>query len=353
MLYLILAILMFGILIAVHEFGHFIVAKMCGVRVNEFSIGMGPRLLHKEGKETEYSLRLLPIGGFCAMEGEDENSDDPRAFTNAAGWKRFLILVAGAAFNFLLGLLIMLVVFSTTVSYVTPQITGFMEGNPCNSSEYLQEGDVIYSINGSRILLYSDVTILFSLNTGDTMEMTVLRDGEKIHFDALPLTLREYEVDGQTVTRYGLYFGQTEATAADKLRLGLYASIDAARQVWWSLRMLVTGQAGFQDMSGPIGIVDSMSQVGQQSANTLDALLNLLYFAGFIAINLAVMNLLPLPALDGGRVFFLVVNGILNLLVRRQIPAKYEGMVHAAGMILLFALMIAVAFQDVYRIFTK
>ncbi|MCC8099924.1 MAG: M50 family metallopeptidase [Clostridiales bacterium] len=350
MLYIILAILMFGLLIAVHEFGHFSVAKLCGVRVNEFSIGMGPLLLHKQGKETEYSLRLLPIGGFCAMEGEDETSDDPRAFGNAPGWKRFLILIAGSGFNFLLGLLIMLCVYSTVQSYVTPQISGFMEGNPCDSEEYLQEGDIIYSINGSRVLVYSDVTILFSLNSGDTMEMTVLRDGEKIHFDALPLTLREYTVDGETVTKYGLYFSTAEASPLDRIQLGFASTVDCVRQVWWSLKMLIGGQAGFSDLSGPIGIVDSMAQVGEASASTADALLNLLYFAGFIAINLAVMNLLPIPALDGGRVFFLLVNGVLTLVIHRQIPAKYEGIVHAVGMVLLLALMLAVAVQDVWRI---
>lgn len=353
MLYIILAILMFGVLIAVHEFGHFSVAKLCGVQVNEFSIGMGPRLLHRKGGETEYSLRLFPIGGFCAMEGEDEASSNPRAFSNAAGWKRFLILVAGAGFNFLLGILIMLVVYANISAYVTPEITGFMEGNPCASEEYLHEGDVIYSINGSRVLLYSDVSILLSLNTGDTVELTVLRDGEKVHFDALPLTLREYTVDGETVQRYGLYFGTAEAGVLDRLRLGLYSALDSAREVWWSLRMLVTGQAGFSDLSGPIGIVDSMSQVGQQSASTGDAILNLLYFAGFITINLGVMNLLPIPALDGGRVFFLLVNGLLTFVIHRKIPDKYEGYVHAAGMLLLLALMVAVAFQDVYRIFLR
>lgn len=353
MLYLILAILMFGVLIAVHEFGHFSVAKLCGVRVNEFSIGMGPRLLHKQGAETEYSLRLLPIGGFCSMEGEDESSTDPRAFSNAAGWKRFLILVAGAGFNFLLGILIMLGVYATTQAYVTPEITGFMEGNPCASEEYLHEGDVIYEINGSRVLLYNDITILLSLNTGDTVEMTVLRDGEKVHFDALPLTLREYTVDGTTVQRYGLYFGTAVANGADRIRLGLSAALDSARQVWWSLRMLAGGQAGFQDLSGPIGIVDSMTQVGEQSASAWDALLNLLYFAGLVTINLGVMNLLPIPALDGGRVFFLLVNGALMLLFHRRIPEKYEGIVHAIGMLLLLALMAAVALQDVYRIFVR
>lgn len=350
MLYLILAILMFGILIAVHEFGHFIVAKLCGVRVNEFSIGMGPRFWHKQGKETEYSFRILPIGGFCAMEGEDEASDDPRAFTNAAGWKRFLILIAGSGFNFLLGLVIMLCVYSTVQGYVTPQITGFMEGNPCNSEEYLHEGDTIYSINGSRVLLYSDVTTLLYLNAGDTVEMTVLRDGEKVHFDALPLTLREYTVDGQTVTKYGLYFASAAASGMDRIRLGLFSTVDCVREVWWSLRMLVLGQAGFQDLSGPIGIVDTMTQVGQQSPSVWDAMLNLLSFAGFVAINLAVMNLLPLPALDGGRVFFLLVNGVLVLLVKRKIPAKYEGIVHGVGMALLLALMVAVAAQDIWRI---
>lgn len=350
MLYTILAVIMFGILIAIHEFGHFSVAKLCGIQVNEFSIGMGPLLLQKQGKETLYSLRLLPIGGFCAMEGEDEESDNPRAFDNAAAWKRFLVLIAGSAFNFLTGLVILLCIYSGISVFATPTIVGFMDGFPCQGETMLMEGDEILSIDGKAVLLSSDVSTLLSLGNGETVDIVVRRDGQKIRIDDLPLIPREYEVEGETVLRYGLYFGVEEATIPVRLRNGFYSSVNFVRMVWWSLEQLFTGNAGLKDLSGPIGIVGTMSQVGEASSTALDAVINLLNFSAFIAINLSVMNLLPIPALDGGRVLFLLLNGLLYLLFRRKIPAKYEQYVHVVGMALLLALMVVVAFQDVYRI---
>ncbi len=350
-MYIILAILIFGLLIAVHEFGHFSVAKLCGIQVNEFSIGMGPLLLHKQGRETLYSLRLLPIGGYCAMEGEDEDSDNPRAFGNAAGWKRFLVLIAGSGFNFLAGLVILLFLYSGMTAYATTTITGFAEGFPCQGETMLMEGDQILSINRKAVLLSSDVTTILSLNNGENSDIIVRRNGKKVQVNDLPLIPREYEENGKKVFRYGLNFGVEQATVPARLRFGLYNAVDFVRMVWWSLEQLLSGGASVKDLSGPIGIVDTMNEVGESSASVWDAVMNLLYFGAFIAINLSVMNLLPIPALDGGRVLFLLVNGVLLLLFRRQIPAKYEQYVHAAGMILLLGLMAFVALQDVFKLF--
>lgn len=353
MLYILFAILLFGFLIAIHEFGHFIVAKSCGIRVNEFSIGMGPLLLHKEGKETQYSLRLLPIGGFCAMEGEDDDSDDPRSFGKAAGWKKFLVLVAGSAFNFVTGLVILTVIYSGMQAYVGNTITGFAEGFPCQGEEMLLEGDEILAVNGKAVLLSSDFTTLLGMDRDGLVDLTIRRDGEKRVIRDLPLIPREYQnEDGSTVVRYGLDFRLKEVTGVgDRLRYSFYSAVDFARMVFWSLEHLVGGSASVKDLSGPIGIVNTMSEVGEQSANAYDALVNLFYFGAFIAINLSVMNLLPLPALDGGRIFFLLLNGLIYLVTRRTIPSKYEQYVHAAGMVLLLALMAFVAFQDVFRLF--
>ncbi len=350
MLYIVIAILMFGLLIAVHEFGHFSVAKLCGIQVNEFSIGMGPLLWHHEGKKTTYSLRLLPIGGFCAMEGEDEDSDNPHAFGNAAAWKRFLVLIAGSLFNFLIGIVILLCIFSTVEATTSTTISGFMDGFPCQGEDMLMEGDEILSINGSPVLIYSDISTLLSLNSEDTVDLVVRRNGERVKLNNLPLTLREYEVDGQTVQRYGLYFEVEELTIAGRLKLGFYTGIDFVRMVWWSLEMLVSGQASLDDVSGPVGIVSTMSEVGQASETVAIAIVNILYFTAFIAINLSVMNLLPIPALDGGRVLFLILNSLLYLTIRREIPSKYESWVHVMGMIALFALMIVIAFHDVFKL---
>lgn len=350
LIYIIIAIVIFGLLIAIHELGHFLVAKASGVKVLEFSIGMGPLLWHKEGKETTYSLRLLPIGGYCAMEGEDESSDDPRAFSNAAGWKKFLVLIAGSAANFIAGILIILGLFATSTGYVSTTINGFVEGFPCQGETMLQAGDEIIAIDGSAVLLYSDVSTLLNRGNGETHDLTVRRNGEKIQLNDLPLTPREYEVDGEKVTMYGLYFQTKEATAGSKLKLGLANSVDFVRMIWWSLEDLFTGAVGFNALSGPIGIVDAMGEMAESASGVRQAVDNLLYFAAFLAINLAFMNLLPIPALDGGRVFFLILNGLAALFFRRRIPAKYEGYIHFAGLVLLLGLMVVVAFQDVYRI---
>ena len=350
LIYIIIAIVIFGLLIAIHELGHFLVAKACGVKVLEFSIGMGPQLWHKEGKETQYSLRLFPIGGFCAMEGEDGERDDPRAFGNTAGWKKFLVLIAGSASNFIAGMLLILCLFAASTGYVSTTLSGFVDGFPCQGETMLQAGDEIVSIDGSAVLLYSDISTLLNRGNGKTHDIVVRRDGEKITLNDLPLTPREYEVEGKKVTMYGLYFQSKEATFGSKLRLGLANSVDFVRMIWWSLEDLFTGAVGFSALSGPIGIVDAMGQMAESADGVRQAVDNLLYFAAFLAINLAFMNLLPLPALDGGRVFFLILNGLAVLLFRRRIPAKYEGYVHFGGLVLLLGLMVVVAVQDVYRI---
>lgn len=350
MLYIIIAILMFGLLIGIHELGHFIAAKLSGVRVLEFSIGMGPLLWHREGKETKYSLRLLPLGGFCAMEGEDEESDDPRAFSRAAGWKKFLILIAGSLSNFLAGLIVILCLFATSAGYVTPALSGFADGFACTGPDMLMEGDEITAIDGKTVLIYSDVATLLSRGGGATHDITVRRDGETVLLHDLPLVPREYEVDGKKVTMYGMYFDTAESTFSSNLKLGLATSVDFVRLIWWSLEDLFSGAIGVNSLTGPIGIVDSMSQMAESSGGLVDAVYNLLYFGAFIAINLAFMNLLPVPALDGGRVFFLLLNGLLWLICRCKIPAQYEGYVHFGGLVLLIGLMIFVAFQDIYRI---
>ena len=350
LIYIIIAIVIFGLLIAIHELGHFLVAKACGVKVLEFSIGMGPQLWHKEGKETQYSLRLFPIGGFCAMEGEDGESDDPRAFGNTAGWKKFLVLIVGSASNFIAGMLLILCLFAASTGYVSTTLSGFVDGFPCQGETMLQAGDEIVSIDGSAVLLYSDISTLLNRGNGKTHDIVVRRDGEKITLNDLPLTPREYEVEGKKVTMYGLYFQSKEATFGSKLRLGLANSVDFVRLIWWSLEDLFTGAVGFSALSGPIGIVDAMGQMAESADGVRQAVDNLLYFAAFLAINLAFMNLLPLPALDGGRVFFLILNGLAVLLFRRRIPAKYEGYVHFGGLVLLLGLMVVVAVQDVYRI---
>ena len=350
-LYLLIAILLFGVLIAVHEFGHFATAKLTGVKVNEFSIGMGPQLLQKQKGETLYSLRLLPIGGYCAMEGEDEETGDPRAFTCQPAWKKLLILAAGSVMNFLFGLVVTLLLMGQVVSFVTPVVAGFMDGFPLEGEQGLMAGDEIVKINGERVYLFDDVTLLLSRADGP-VDLVIRRGGETITLEDLPLSLAEYEYQGETGRRYGLVFERRDATLGDRLRLGWNQTLYFLRLTRLGLSDLLHGRAGIGEMSGVIGIVDTISSVGAQAQNVVAGLQNVLFFAAFVAVNLAVMNLLPIPALDGGRIFFVVVNSVFTLLTHKKIDPKYEGYVHTVGFVLLLALMAVVAVGDVWRIVT-
>ena len=351
MVYILAAILVFGVLIAVHELGHFMAAKACGVRVNEFSIGMGPALWKKQKGETQYSLRLFPVGGFCAMEGEEEDSDDPTALNNQGFWAKLLIFAAGAAMNFIAGLLIILVLYADAQAFYVPVVAGFADGCPLESADGLQEGDRLLRIDGEKVYVYSDISLLMGLNKTGAFDLQIERNGEVITLRDFTMERLEYtDQNGKAYTGYGLYFGAEEATLGRKLSYSWNNAMDFARLVRLSLQMLVTGQAGVKDLSGPVGIVSTMTQVGEQAATTRAAVENIAYLAALIAVNLAVMNLLPLPALDGGKIFFLVINAVSMQLFKKQIPAKYENYIHFAGLILLLALMAVITFSDVWKL---
>ena len=346
-MYIILAIIFFGILIAIHEFGHFSAAKLLGVKVNEFAIGMGPAIFKKQKGETLYSLRCLPIGGYCAMEGEDEDTGDPRSFTTQPGWKRFIILVAGSFMNFLLGFLIVLIIYSGVAGFYSPVISGFVDGCPYEGT--LQTGDELYSIDGHRIYFASNVTTILSRG-GETHDVVVIRDGEKLEFEDMELTPQVYE--GYSSPMYGFSFAVEEANLWSTLKYSWYNTIDFVRTVWFALSDLVAGTMGVDDLVGPVGIVDLINDVGQSAESTKMAMADIAYQGALVAVNIAVMNLLPLPALDGGRVFFLLLNGLVHLVSRRRIPARYEGYVHAAGMVLLLGLSAYVMYNDIARLIT-
>ena len=352
-LYILLVILLFGVMIAVHEFGHFFTAKLLKVKVNEFAIGMGPALWSRQKGETQYSLRALPIGGYCAMEGEDEDTGDPRAFSRQAGWKKIIILCAGSFMNFLMGLIIVLLLYSGVSAVRAPVITDFADGFTCQGEDGLMVGDRIISIDGHGVWVYSNVLTFLSRNDGQGIDLVVERDGKQVVLDDLPMYRIEYEYEGQTNEGFGLIFGQIEElNFFGKLREGFLITVDFVRTVWMSLGDLVTGRVGVDQLSGVIGIVDVVSDVGSQSATWVDGLLNVFYFMALIAVNLAVMNLLPIPALDGGRIFFVLLNGLIYLVARRRIPERYEGYVHGVAFVLLLILMALVAFNDVWKIFT-
>lgn len=346
------AILIFSVLIFVHELGHFLAAKASGVQVNEFSIFMGPAIFKKKVGETLYSLRCIPIGGYCAMEGEDEDTDSPRSFQKAAWWKRLIILFAGAAMNFIVGVLLIAVVYAPAERFVTPVISQIEAGSAVGGEHGLQVGDKILKVDGERIYIQSDFATILSLNPGDHHDLVVKRNGEKVYLDNFLMEKREFpNPDGTTGLRYGFSFSVVEANFMETARYVWNTVMDTVRIVRLSLQMLLTGQAGFQDMTGPVGIVQQMSNVAEASASRMDAVLNMLYFGGFIAINLAVMNLLPIPALDGGHIFCLLLTVLIEGITGKKINPKYEGYLHGIGMILLLVLMGVIMFKDIFTIF--
>lgn len=345
----IFAIILFSFLIFIHELGHFATAKTFGVQVNEFSLFMGPAIWKKQRGETLYSIRCIPIGGYCAMEGEDGDSENPRAFSNAAWWKRLIILVAGAAMNFVAGVAMIGVFLAPNESYILPQVS-LVEEN-CAFSSYIQPGDTIVALDGEKIYVNSDFSLMMSLNPGDIHDLTIRRDGKLLEYKNVNMEMREFpDENGNPVLRYGFSFSLAESTPGLWAKTTWKTSMDTVRMVRLSLQMLFTGRAGLQDVTGPVGIVQQMSNVAEASGSAWYAFLNLLYFGGFIAINLAVMNLLPIPALDGGRVVGLLLTAAVEGVTRKKVNPKVEGYIHGAGMLLLLALMAVIMFKDIFFI---
>ena len=347
----IFAVLLFSLLIFLHELGHFVAAKASGVQVNEFSMFMGPAIFKKQVGETLYAIRCIPFGGYCAMEGEDTDTDNPRSFQKADWWRRLIILVAGSFMNFVTGLLIMVIVFLPMQQYVVPVIDGFTDY--ATIDDYgLQKGDRFVEIDGEKIYLQSDFSLVLSLNPGEFHDIVVERDGKLVEMKDFHMERHEVTLeDGTNTMMFGMNFSLKDATLGDRLLYSWYSTIDVIRTVRLSLEMLLSGQAGFADMAGPVGIVQQMSSVADASATWVDALLNMLYFGGFIAVNLAVMNLLPIPALDGGRVLALLLTTGIEAITKKKIDPKYEGYIHGVGMILLLGLMAAIMFKDIFTIF--
>lgn len=353
--FLVLAgIILFGLLIAVHEFGHFITAKLSGVKVNEFAIGMGPKLWGKQGRETLYSLRLFPIGGYCAMEGEDEDTGDPRSFLKAGVGKKLFILVAGAAMNFLLGYLIFLCLYLSVQSYSVEVVDRF-EPWSALPAQGLQVGDRFLVVDGHRVLVDGDAKIFLD-RAGARADIEVLRNGQRVLLEDVDMSRTPVtQVDGSTRQLLGVTLkGEwLPATFGDKLRLSWNSALNTVRMVWMGLGDLVTGAVGIRDMSGPVGIVNMMGQVANQSETPTIAFANILYFIAFISINLSVMNLLPIPALDGGRIFFLAVNLVVSAITKRELDPKYEGAINAVFFVALLGLMVVVAASDILKLFGR
>ena len=348
---IIFAILMFSVLIFVHELGHFMTAKFFGVQVNEFSMFMGPALWKKQIGETLYAIRLIPFGGYCAMEGEDEDTDNPRSFQKADWWKRIIILAAGSVMNLLAGVIIYAFLFLPSDTVTVPMVHSFTDCCIFNTAEGIHEGDIVRELDGEKIYINSDVTFFLGFSEDGVHDITVERDGQLITFNDFEMGHTHTNEDGSTYRHYGFSIGaEKQAGFVDKLDYVWRNTADNVRMVRYSLQMLFTGRAGLQDMSGPVGIVSQMSEIAEASQTAMLAFLNLLSVCAFIAVNLAVMNLLPIPALDGGRVVALLLTAAIERITHKKIDSKYEGYIHGAGMILLLGLMALIMFKDIFVI---
>lgn len=373
------ALFIFGIIIMVHEWGHFLVAKWMKVRVNEFAIGMGPKLVSWGKGETRYSLRLFPIGGFCAMEGEDDGAPTPAAmggnadrdatdtengatvtegesgsFAEKPVWRRILIVVAGATMNLILGFLVLFCTFAFCQTkaangkayFNSTTIAELPEDSPAYETG-LRVGDTVLRVNGKRIATDMDLSMLMQSDEDGVLSMVVRRDGEKVTLPAVKFRLATDEESGTRYLIYDFKVQGIERNAWTTLKQAGKMEYSMTVMVWRSLGDLLSGRYGLNDLSGPVGTVDYIGDAVSQAV-TLDGLRTLLTLVALITINVGVFNLLPLPALDGGRLLFLIIEGV----TRKKIPAKYEGIVHFIGLLLLFALMIVVTFSDIRKLIT-
>ncbi len=334
------AILLFIILIIIHEFGHFIAAKAMGVRVNEFAVGFGPKLFSKRLGETKYSVNLIPLGGYCAMEGEDEESADQKAFCNKKPWRRFIIVIMGALFNLLLGLIIVAIILIPQQRFTTTTVAQFHEG-AVSAQHGLQVGDKILEVEGRKIFTTYDLSYAFTNVDDGKIDMTVRRDGEKV--ELRDVSFNTEEIDDISYLTVDFYVEGREKTFINYISHTVNTAISYCSVVWRSFIDLITGKYGISAVSGPVGVTAAIGNAAKQSLSSL------LPIMALITINLGIFNLLPLPALDGGRLLFILI----EMIFRKPVPQKWEAIVHAVGFVLLVALMALVTFKDIWSLFTR
>ncbi len=342
---IVIALIIFSIIILFHELGHFLLAKANGIKVNEFSLGLGPTLVGFTKGETKYSLKLLPFGGACMMEGEDGESTDERSFNSKSVWARISVVFAGPLFNFIMAWVFALIVMAS-VGFDRPILTSVREGFPAAEAG-LQEGDEIISMNGSRTHFFREVSQFSIFHAGEDAKIVYQRDGERYETVLSPKLDEEsgrelFGMNGKAMRERGTVL-ETIANSFYEIRYQICTTIE-------SLKMLVTGKVGLKDLSGPVGIVKVMGETydsNESAGGTGLALLSMINFSIFLSANLGIMNLLPIPALDGGRLVFLIIEAIR----RKKISPEKEGMVHFVGLVALMALMVFVMFNDIRNIF--
>ena len=335
-----MAVLIFILLIIIHEFGHFIAAKALGVRVNEFAVGFGPKLFSKKFGETVYKANLIPLGGYCAMEGEDSSSNDPRAFCNKAAWRRFIIVIMGAVFNLLLGFVLISAVLAPEKRFATTVIADFSE-NAVSQQYGLKKDDRILYVDGRRIFTTYDLSYSFTNVKNGEVDITVLRDGKKTELQDVKFDTDEE--DGISYIKVDFIVYGKNKTFFSFISEVVSTGVSYCAVIWRSLIDLISGKYGISAVSGPVGVTAAIGNVAKQS------LKNILPIAALITINLGIFNLLPLPALDGGRLLFILI----EMITRKKVPEKYEAAVHTAGFILLIAFMLLITAKDIWSLIFK
>lgn len=335
---ILIAILFFELIIIVHEGGHFVAAKLNKIQVNEFSIGMGPKIFSKTFRGTKYSLRWILVGGYCAMEGEDEESDSKRSFSSKKVWQRIVVVVAGALMNLLLGFIIMVIIVSTSNLVGTCTVARF-EDNAVSEAYGLQVGDTIKSIDGMRVFTTSDLSTAFSRSDDGIVDMTVDRDGKTVALDGVQFATEEQY--GHNYISMDFWLLGEEKNVGNVLKASCLEFLSYGRMVFLSVYDLLTGKYGLSDLSGPVGSVSIISDAVKTSVPTM------LRIMALLTINVGLFNLFPIPALDGWRIFVLLFEGV----TRKKPPAKFEWLVNTIGLVLLLGLMCVVTFSDITKLF--
>lgn len=335
---ILVAILLFLLLIVIHEFGHFIAAKAMGVRVNEFAVGFGPTLFKKQGKETLYAVRLVPFGGFCAMEGEDDESADSKAFCNKKPWRRLIIVIAGAFFNLLFGLILVMIILAPQSTFASTKIAKFAD-NAVSSQYGLQVGDEILKVDGRKIYTTYDLSYAFTGIKDGMVDILVRRDGEKVLLN--DVTFSTETVENISVVNVDFWVDGIQKNPVTFITQSFKTTVSYGRIVWLSLIDLIRGKYGLSSVSGPVGVTVAIGNVARSG------LKNLLPMIVLITVNLGIFNLLPIPALDGSRALFLII----EMFRRKPIPQKYESAIHATGMVVLLAFMALITLKDVFKLF--
>ena len=340
---IILAIIIFSFIVFFHELGHFLLAKKNGIDVEEFAIGMGPTLYSREYKGTKYAVRLFPIGGFCAMGEDEEATDSPGNFNNKSVWARISVILAGPMFNFILAI-IFATILTAMVGYDRPVIESVAEGFPAEEAG-LREGDRIVRMGEKKIRIFREITIYNQFHQGEDVEITYSRNGEEHR-----VTLSPKEDEELGYSRLGITSeGYRKANALEAVRYGAYSVNYWISTTVESLKMLITGKVSINNLTGPVGIVDVVEDTYQESKSygNFVVLVELLNIAIMLSANLGVMNLLPFPALDGGRLVFLFLEAVR----RKRVSPEKEGYVHLVGIACLMLLMVFTLYNDIRRVF--